>query len=156
MASLDFEIFSPGFKRLSRAGPLMDNSRLTLTNRLENLGLLLDYIRKWAKDRGLPAGKRVSLESAAGEIFRHLVNHAYQPNEPGSIAVELEEKGARLRLMFEDDAVPPNSSGKPHANPGPVAAPLDAPHLNSLQRLAESLIYYRTADQKNRLVVFLN
>ena len=41
----------------------MDNSRLTLTNRLENLRLLLDYIRKWAKDRGLPAGKRVSLES---------------------------------------------------------------------------------------------
>jgi anti-sigma regulatory factor (Ser/Thr protein kinase) len=135
---------------------MMDNSRLTLTNRLENLGLLLDYIRKWAKDRGLPAGKRVSLESAAAEIFRHLVNHAYQPNEPGSIAVELAEKGPRLRLMFEDDAAPPNSSGHPPANPGPVAAPLDPPHLNSLQRLAESLIYYRTADRKNRLVVFLN
>jgi len=133
----------------------MDNSRLTLTNRLENLGLLLDYIREWAKDRGLPAGKRVSLESAAAEIFRHLVNHAYQPNEPGSIAVALAEKGPRLRLMFEDDA-PPNASGKPPANPGPGAAPLDAPYLNSLQRLAESLIYYRTADHKNRLVVFLN
>ena len=71
----------------------------------------------------MPAGKLVSLESAAGEIFRHLVNHAYQPNEPGSIAVELEEKGPRLRLMFEDDAAPPDSSGKPPANPGPVAAP---------------------------------
>jgi hypothetical protein len=28
--------------------------------------------------------------------------------------------------------------------------------LDGLQRLAESLIYYRTADRKNRLVVFLN
>ncbi|MCX5889210.1 MAG: ATP-binding protein [Deltaproteobacteria bacterium] len=134
----------------------MHNSRLTLTNRLENLGLLLDYIRKWAADRGLPAGKRVSLESAAAEIFRHLVNHAYQPGEPGSIAVELAEQGPRLRLMFEDDAVPPKSSGKLPANPGPMAAPLDAPPLNSFQHLAESLIYYRTADRKNRLVVFLN
>lgn len=134
----------------------MDNSRLTLANRLGNLGLLLDYIRKWATDRGLPAAKRVSLESAAAEIFRHLVNHAYQPGEPGSIAVELVEKGPRLRLMFEDDAVTANSSVKLPGNPGPIAAPLDAPHLNSLQRLAESLIYYRTADQKNRLVVFLN
>jgi anti-sigma regulatory factor (Ser/Thr protein kinase) len=134
----------------------MDHSRLTLTNRLENLGLLLDYIRKWATNRGLPAVKRVSLESAAAEIFRHLVNHAYQPNEPGSIAVELAEKGPRLRLMFEDDAVPPNSPVKLPPNPEPMAAPLDAPHLNSLQRLAESLIYYRTADRKNRLVVFLN
>ena len=83
------------------------------------------------------------------------MNHAYKPGEPGSIAVELEEKGPRLRLMFEDDAssaIP----GKPPGNPGPVAPPMDAPHLNGLQRLAESLIYYRTADRKNRLVVFLN
>ena len=129
----------------------MDIPRLTLTNRLENLGLLLDYIRKWAEDRGLPAGKRVSLESAAAEIFRHLVNHAYQPNEPGSIAVELAEKGPRLRLMFEDDAKPPITGNPKAADP-----PSNPPHLNGLQHLAESLIYYRTADRKNRLVVFLN
>lgn len=134
----------------------MVNSRLTLTNRPENLKLLLDFIKRWAKERSLPAGKRESLSQAAGEIFRHLVAHAYQPGEPGSIAVELEEKGARLRLMFEDDAVPQSAAGKSPVNPGAADPPMNTPHLNGLQRLAESLIYYRTADRKNRLVVFLN
>ncbi len=123
----------------------MDNSRLTMTNRPENLRLLLDFVQKWARDRNLPAARRETLELAAAEIFRHLVEQAYQPGEPGSIAVDLEEKGPRLRLMFEDDARPPSSQETRPA----------APHFNGLQRLAESLIYYRTADRKNRLVVFL-
>jgi anti-sigma regulatory factor (Ser/Thr protein kinase) len=131
-------------------------SRLTLTNRPENLRLLEDFISQWSKDRGLPAARLRGLELAAKRIFRHLVDHAYQPGEPGSIAVELEEKGPRLRLMFEDDAVPKNSPENPPGNPGGMASPVDAPHLNALEHLAESLIYYRTADGKNRLVVFLN
>ena len=131
-------------------------SRLTLTNRPENLRLLEDFISQWSKDRGLPAARLRGLELAAKRIFQHLVVHAYQPDEPGSIAVELEEKGPRLRLMFEDDAVPKNSPENPPCNPGGMASPVDSPHLKALERLAESLIYYRTADGKNRLVVFLN
>ncbi|MCL4502599.1 MAG: ATP-binding protein [Deltaproteobacteria bacterium] len=129
----------------------MDASRLTLTNRPENLRLLLDFIQKWGKDRSLPQARLDSLEMAAGKIFRHVVDHAYQPGEPGSIAVQLQEKGPRLRLMFEDDAKPPGEAA-PNAD-DPPASP---PHLNGLQHLAESLIYYRTADRKNRLVVFLS
>ena len=129
----------------------MDNSRLTLTNRPENLRLLLDFIHKWSRDRSLPPARLDSLELVAGQIFRHLVEHAYQPGEPGSIAVALEEKGPRLRLMFEDDAKPPITGNPKAADP-----PSNPPHLNGLQHLAESLIYYRTADRKNRLVVFLN
>lgn len=134
----------------------MTTSRLTLTNRQENLGLLMDFIRQWSKDRGLAAARFRSLELAAGEIFRHLVDHAYQPGESGSISVELEEKGPRVRLMFEDDAVPQNSRGRQPSNPGNPAPPVETPHLNGLQRLAESLIYYRTSDGNNRLVVFLS
>ena len=129
----------------------MDNSRLTLTNRPENLRLLLDFVQKWSKDRSLPPARVDSLELVAGQIFRHLVEHAYQPGEPGSIAVALEEKGRRLRLMFEDDAKPPIPG-----NPKAAEPPNNPPHLNGLQHLAESLIYYRTGDKKNRLVVFLN
>ena len=129
----------------------MNNSRLTLTNLPENLRLLLDFIHRWARDRSLPPARLDSLELAAGKIFRHLVNHAYRPGEPGSIAVELEEKGPRLRVMFEDDAKPPSP-----INPEAADPPAIPPHLNGLQHLAESLIYYRTGDKKNRLVVFLN
>jgi anti-sigma regulatory factor (Ser/Thr protein kinase) len=134
----------------------MNDSRITLTNRPENLALLLDFIQRWARDRGLPAARRKSLERAAEEIFRQVVDYVYQPGEPGSIAVELTEKGPRLRLMFENDASPPKTAGINPANPEAVDPPLDSLHLNGLQPLVESLIYYRTADKKNRLVVFLN
>jgi hypothetical protein len=85
-----------------------------------------------------------------------VVDHAYQPNEPGSIAVELAEKGPRLRLMFEDDSAPQPPPGDPLENSAAAQPTQAPPPLNSLQHLAESLIYYRTADRKNRLVVFLN
>jgi anti-sigma regulatory factor (Ser/Thr protein kinase) len=134
----------------------MDKSCLTLTNRPENLRLLLDFVQEWARDRSLPADRLQSLELAAGKIFQHLVKDAYQPGAPGSITVALAEEGPRLRLMFEDDAGP---SGPPESRPGNPKADdphKTASHLNGLQGLAESLIYYRTADRKNRLVVFLN
>lgn len=131
-------------------------SRVTLSNREGNYQLLLDFIRKWAQERGLSATRRDGLEQAAEAIFRQLLAEAYRPYQPGSIAVELEEKGARLRLMFEDDAPPYVPTGFTGSqNPGPSAAPGRVLHLNGLQPVAESLIYYRTADRKNRLVVFL-
>jgi len=129
---------------------------LTLTNRRENQKLLLEYVRNWARERSLSPHRRLSLERAAEEILRHLLSQAYQPEQPGSIAVSLEEKGSRVRLVFEDDAAPHNPSslsGLP-APGGPD--PAVCSFYNSLQQLAESLIYYRTADRKNRLVVFLS
>jgi anti-sigma regulatory factor (Ser/Thr protein kinase) len=131
------------------------NARLTLSNRRENVKLLTEYVRKWAGDHGLPASRRRSLEKAAKEIFRHLITHAYRPGQPGYIALALEQKGPRLRLMFEDDAAPHNPAGlssPPASEDLPLA---NCFFYNGLQQLAESLVYYRTADRKNRLVVFL-
>ena len=84
------------------------SSRLNLSNRPENLKLLLDFVGKWAQERGLSASRQAGLKGVAVEIFRHLVSHAYLPEQPGSITVVLEEKGPRLRLLFEDDAAPHN------------------------------------------------
>jgi anti-sigma regulatory factor (Ser/Thr protein kinase) len=132
----------------------MMTSWLTLSNRQENLKLLLDYVGKWAGERGLSDNRRRSLEKAATEIFRHLLTHAYRPDQPGSIAVSLEERGSRLRLMFEDDAAPHNPGG--HTCPAPEGAKQAGGALyDNLQHIAESLIYYRTADRKNRMAVFL-
>jgi len=130
----------------------MMNSRLTLGNRLENLRLLTNYVRQWADVRGLSPNRRRGLEKAVEDIFRHLVTNAYQPDQPGSIAISLEERGPRLRLMFEDDAAPHNPSNLP-AEGGPVPTGCSRDH--GLQQLVESLVYYRTADRKNRMVVFL-
>jgi anti-sigma regulatory factor (Ser/Thr protein kinase) len=133
----------------------MITSWLTLSNRLENLKLLRDYIEQWARERGLTPDRQHSLEKAAEEIFRHLVTQAYQPEQPGSLAIALEEKGTRLRLTFEDDA-PPHNPSSLSGLPGPGAPdPAGCSLYNGLQQLAESLVYYRTADRKNRLVVFL-
>jgi hypothetical protein len=128
----------------------MLDPRLTLGNRLANLKPLMNYVRKWAEDRGLSPNRRCSLEKVVEDIFRHLVTYAYQPGQPGSIAISLEERGPRLRLMFEDDAAPRNPNTLPD---GPVLSSccLD----NGVQQLAESLVYFRTADRKNRLIVFL-
>jgi Histidine kinase-like ATPase domain len=128
----------------------MMDSRLTLSNRPENLKPLMQYVQKWAEDRGLSMNRRCSLEKAAEDIFRHLVTYAYQPDQPGSIAISLEERGPRLRLMFEDDAAPHNPSSLPDGS-ALGACCLD----NGLQQLAESLVYFRTADRKNRIIVFL-
>jgi anti-sigma regulatory factor (Ser/Thr protein kinase) len=135
---------------------MMTSVWLTLSNRQENLKLLMNYVRNWAAEHNLPPNRQGNLEKAAEEIFRHLVNHAYRPNQPGSIAVSLEEKGPRLRLTFEDDATPHHPSclsGLPApGNPDRACCVL----YNGLQQLAESVVYYRTADRRNRMVVFLN
>jgi anti-sigma regulatory factor (Ser/Thr protein kinase) len=126
------------------------DSWLILSNRRENLSLLRDYVRQWADERGLPAQRRRTLETAAEEIFRYLVTSAYQPEQPGSISISLEERGPRLRLSIEDDA-PPHHPGRSGRLPAPAAATL----FDHLQQLAESLVYYRTAERKNRMVVYL-
>lgn len=130
----------------------MMNPRLTLSNRPENLKQLTHYVRQWAQDRGLSPNRRRSLEKAAADIFRHLVTYAYQPDQPGSIAVSLEERGPRLRLMFEDDAAPRNA----RRLLAPDGLALSGCRLDEgFQQLAESLIYFRTAERKNRMIVFL-
>jgi anti-sigma regulatory factor (Ser/Thr protein kinase) len=130
----------------------MMDSRLMLSNRPENLKLLLNYVGKWGRDRGLSSMRRRGLKKAVEEIFRHLVTQAYQPDQPGSIAISLEQRGPRLRLMFEDDAAPRNSQSPPAPDgPDPTVSFLE----NGLRQLAESLVYYRTADRKNRMVVYL-
>jgi len=134
----------------------MAASSLTLSNRQENLKLLLDFVQKWSEERNLAAARRSSLERAARKLFRHVVSHAYRPGQPGSIAVALEEKGARLRLIFEDDAPPHNPLNTLGALPEGADPPGTNHHLQQLQQLADSLIYYRTPDRKNRLVVFLS
>jgi hypothetical protein len=96
--------------------------------------------------------RRRGLKKAAAEIFSYLVTHAYQPDQLGSIAIALEERGPRLRLTFEDDAAPYNANHfLAPGGPDPACFFLD----HGLQQLAESLVYYRTADLKNRMVVFL-
>jgi anti-sigma regulatory factor (Ser/Thr protein kinase) len=129
-------------------------SRLTLSNRQENLGVLVDFVRDWGKEQGLPVVRRNNLEQAASGIFQHLVTHAYSPDQPGSIIITLDDKGPRLRLIFEDDAPPHNPTGF-NATPDTPSSLPPNPNLISVRHLADSLIYYRTADRKNRLVVFL-
>ena len=65
---------------------------------------------KSVKDSAVPQEPGTDLfehfQKAVEDIFRHLVTYAYQPDQPGSIAISLEERGPRLRLMFEDVETP--------------------------------------------------
>jgi anti-sigma regulatory factor (Ser/Thr protein kinase) len=129
------------------------SSRLTLSNRPENLRLLKDFLKEWASNRGLPTKHGDILEQVAEEIFLNLIQ-AYGADQPGSIAITLEDKGARVRLMFEDDA-PPYDPNYFSALSGADGSPGRAVILSRLRQASDSLVYYRTADRKNRLVVFL-
>ncbi len=128
-------------------------SRLTLSNRPENLKVLREFLRDWGKQRGMPKSRVKSLEKAAAAIFQFITNRVYRPGVPGSMAVILEDKGVRLRLVFEDDGPPYDaatlSALSPNADPSPPG-----PNLSRLRDWSDSLVYYRTADQKNRLVTF--
>jgi hypothetical protein len=125
-------------------------SNLILRNRQENLKVLLDFIREWAKEHGLSASHQAGLERAASQIFQHLVTRGY----PGAIAVALDKYGSRLRLRFEVDA-PPYRPGSFHGLPTGDGPGLPLP-ANGLGPQVESLIYYRTANRKNRMVLFLS
>lgn len=130
---------------------------LALSNRPENLKVLINYVEEWAIDRGLPTDPRSCLEKAVEEIFRHMVIHAYQPDQPGVITISLEQRGTRLNLIFEDDAAfhNPGSLSGLSAIDGTIPADRTPNNGNGLQQLAESFVYYRTTDRKNRLVVSL-
>jgi len=127
-------------------------SSLTLSNRPENLKALREFLRDWGKQRGLARGRLKSLEKAGSEIFTFIIKRVYRPGVPGSLTVILEDKGVRLRLVFEDDGPPYDAPTldaiSPNAHPSPGA------NLSRLKEWSDSLVYYRTADQKNRLVTF--
>jgi len=128
-------------------------SRLNLSNRPDNLKSLRDFLRTWGQQRGLGRNRIRNLEKAAAEIFQFIINRVYRPGVPGSIAVSLEDKGVRLRLIFEDDGPPYDAATlvalSPNADPSPPT-----PNLARLREWSDSLVYYRTTDHKNRLVTF--
>ena len=100
-----------------------------------------------------PGSRIKGLEKAASDIFRFIITRVYPPGLPGSLAVTLEEKGARLRLVFEDDGPPFDAATLDALSPDtpPSASGLD---LSRLKEWSESVVYYRTPDEKNRLVTF--
>jgi hypothetical protein len=127
------------------------NSRLVLSTRPENLELLREYIRRWSREHRLDPARREYLEQAAVGVFRHLLEEAYNPHRPGSISLSLEDRGPRVRLVFEDDA-PPFPPCNSNGNPATLAAAVPATLARSLPQV-DSLVYYRTENDKNRLVL---
>lgn len=130
------------------------DSRLVLSNRPESLELLRDYIRRWSRQHQLPLRRGEYLEEAAAGIFRHLVEEAYGPHRPASISISLEDRGPRVRLVFEDDAPPFHHSGS-NGYPSTPSATVPAALARSLPQV-DSLVYYRTDDHKNRFVVVVS
>ena len=128
-------------------------SRLTLSNRPENLKVLRAFLRTWGQQRGLARSRLKSLEKAATEIFHFITNRVYHPGVPGSMSVLLEDTGVRLRLVFEDDGPPYDAATLNALSPNAHSAS-PGHNLSRLKEWSDSLVYYRTADHKNRLVTF--
>ncbi|MGQ9689035.1 MAG: hypothetical protein ACUVXF_09650 [Desulfobaccales bacterium] len=129
-------------------------NRFTLSNRPQNVKALQEFLCAWGEQRGLARNRLKILEKAAARIFQFILTQVYPPGRPGSVAVEVEERGVRTRLVFEDD-------GPPYGQAALEALSLNAlpagpgPSLSWLRDHTDSVVYYRTVDQKNRLVIFL-
>ena len=99
-------------------------SRLTLSNRPENLKALREFLRDWGKQQGLSRSRSKSLEKAASEIFHFIIKRVYRPGVPGSLTVMLEDTGVRLRLVFEDDGPPYDAPPWPPSLLMPIRLPV--------------------------------
>ncbi len=131
------------------------SARLVLRSRPESLPVLREFIRRWGTDRGLSLGRQERLEQAAAGVFQHLVGEGYGAERHGAIAVCLEDRHPQLRLVFEDDAPPFNPAG--FRGLSLVTVPGGGtPGDGAASPLADSLIYYRTEDHKNRVVLVVS
>lgn len=130
---------------------------LTLSNRLDHLVLLKQVLADQAQEWGLSERSRAHLELVAEELFVNTVNYGYNPGQSGQIQITLDLQGSWLRLSIEDDARPFDPTQE-----FPLAEDLDLTHrplgglgLVLVRRLAQSLTYTRTADNRNRAVIYL-
>ncbi|RLA90760.1 MAG: ATP-binding protein [Deltaproteobacteria bacterium] len=130
---------------------------LSLSNRPENLARLNQALASQAREWCLPERSRAHLELVAEELFVNIVNHGYEPGQPGRIDISLEQQGPRLRLIIEDDARPfnPLHDYCPQTDQNLESRPIGGLGICLVRRLAESIVYYQTADNRNRLIVYL-
>ncbi|MFP3868079.1 MAG: ATP-binding protein [Desulfobacteraceae bacterium] len=130
---------------------------LSLSNQPENLELLNEALQAQASAWGLSERALAHLELVAEELFINIVKHGYEPGQTGRIDVTLEQQGPRLRLIMEDDGRPfdPLLDYYPSEDPDLESRPVGGLGICLVRRLAESIVYYRTADDRNRLVVYL-
>ncbi len=127
-------------------------NRLTLRNRAENLGMLQEFVRRWGRQRGLSPARLDCLTQAAAQIFQYVLERGQGPDTPGAISFSLEDQDSRLRLVIEDDSAPPHQ-GEPSGALCSAPEGLLLPHYQGVCPLADSLIYYRTEENRNRFVL---
>lgn len=128
--------------------------RLTLSNRPENAKTLQEFVRAWGRQRGWNRTRLKLLEKAAGKIFLFLLQQGYPAGQPGSVTVGLEEREVRTRLVFEDDGQPYRLETLDAFSQLPGERPSGI-NLGWLKDYLDSLVYCRTPEQKNHLVLFL-
>lgn len=130
---------------------------LTVSNRPDNLALIQRLVSEQSREWELSARAQAHLELVAEELFTNVVNYGYNPGDSGQIAVFLDRQGPRIRLILEDDARPFDPTREyPSSNDLDLEnRPIGGLGLCLIRRLAESIVYYRTADNKNRIVVYL-
>jgi len=74
---------------------------------IENLPLILRWIREHLAKLSLSSSEKNKLEVASEEIIVNIIHYAYQ-TDPGIIGVGLEEKQGMLILSFYDEGKPFN------------------------------------------------
>jgi len=92
-----------------------DGFELTVTNQLDNLGVICNFIIKTARHFNLDENKIFDIQTAVEEACENIIEHAYPKNEVGTISLHCEMKNDEFIVKIRD-------YGKPF-NPDEVPAP---------------------------------
>jgi serine/threonine-protein kinase RsbW len=130
--------------------------RLTVTNRLSELGRVSAWIQEWTARNGIPADVAQRLDLCSAELVTNIVSHAFDDNgTEHSICLALCREAEAVRLEIEDDGRPFDPAALDPTPPVPKSieeARVGGWGLTIVHHIADHLCYRRT-DGRNRLTL---
>lgn len=81
---------------------------ITLSNRVDQLGLLYDFVESIGEKRKLPPGLVMKLQLALEELASNIILYAYPDSPEANFDIEVEGNADNLRISIIDSGIPFN------------------------------------------------
>ncbi|HEX5664979.1 MULTISPECIES: ATP-binding protein [unclassified Lysobacter] len=122
--------------------------KISVPNRREHLGELLDAIDRALAEHAIAANARGDLRLIVEEVASNAMDHGLDAGERGpqqQILVDIARSGARLLVEFRDTGRPfdPLSAPKPDLDAGTLDRRIGGLGVHLVRSLAESVSYTR-------------
>ena len=71
------------------------------------------FVERFSRDAGLDRDRRLRANLVVEELFMNTVQHGHRGGSDAPVWITLEGGSGRVRLIYEDDALPFNPFGRP-------------------------------------------